>query len=191
MEPVFTLQWPEYLLSQELSRFFPKSKHYSVLVPASRQEKGIDLALVRKRPDSKSAVALLQVKASRTYPHAAPKRESTIRFRFGTWFNRFDPSPDADFFLLFCMYPRDPARTKSVNAGWYRHWTLLFTLAEMQHLMSSCRTIGGAPDRMFGFDFDTEAKIVLTRGDQDRQHRDYADHVLDKRVGLLTSFLDT
>jgi hypothetical protein len=191
MEPVFTLQWPEYLLSQELARLLPMSKHYSVLVPASRQEKGIDLALVCKRPDSKSRVALLQVKASRTYPHEAPKRESTKRFRFGTWFNRFDPSPDADFFLLLSMYAPDTARTKPVNAGWYQHWTLLFTLAEMRALMSSCRTVGGAPDRMFGFGFDTEAKIVQTRGDQERQQRDYTNQLLGKRVGLLTSFLDT
>jgi hypothetical protein len=191
MEPVFTLQWPEYLLSQELSKLFPKSKHYSVLVPASRQEKGIDLALVSKRPDSKSGVALLQVKASRTYPHEAPKRESTKRHRFGSWFNRFDPSPDADFFLLLCLYPPDPARTKPVNAAWYRHWTLLFTLAEMQDLMSSCQTVSGTPDRMFGFDFDTEARIIQTRGDQKRRHLDFTDHLLGKRAGLLTSFLDS
>lgn len=191
MEPVFTLQWPEYLLSQELSTLFPKSKHYSVLVPTSRQEKGIDLALVCKRPDSKSSVALLQVKASRTYPHQPPKRESTKRYRFGTWFNRFDPSPDADFFLLFCMYPRDTARTKRVDAAWYRHWTLLFTLAEMRDLMASCLTVGGAPDRMFGFDFDTEATIVQTRGDQKRRHVDYTDHLLSNREGLLKNFLDT
>jgi hypothetical protein len=191
MEPVFTLQWPEYLLSQELSKSFPKSKHYSVLVPASRQEKGIDLALVCKRPGSKSRVALLQVKASRTYPHEAPKLESTKRYRFGTWFNRFDPSPDADFFLLLGMYPPDTARTKPVNAAWYRHWTLLFTLAEMRRLMSSCRTVGGTPDRMFGFDFDTEARIVQTRGDQKRLQLDYTDHLLGNRVDLLKTFLDT
>jgi hypothetical protein len=189
MEPVFTLQWPEYLLSQELQKLFPKSKHYSVLVPASRQEKGVDIALVRKRPDSKSSVALLQVKASRTYSPEAPKRESTRRFRFYTWFNRFDPSPDANYFLLFGMYAPDAARTKPVIAAWYKHCTLLFTLAEMQHLMSSCLTVGGTPDRMFGFGFDTEARIVQTRGDQNRLQVDYTDHLLHKRAGLLRRYL--
>ncbi len=191
MEPVFTLQWPEYLLLQELSKRFPKSKHYSVFVPASRQEKGIDLALVHKRPDSASRVALLQVKASRTYPQEAPKRKSTERFRYGTLFNRFDPSADADFFLLLAMYAPDAAKTKPVTATWYSHWTLLFTLAEMRDLMSSCRTVRGTPDRMFGFSFDTDARIVQARGDQKRRHIDYADHLLHKRVGLLTSHLAT
>jgi hypothetical protein len=190
MEPVFTLQWPEYLLAQELQKLFPKSKHYAVLVPASRQEKGIDLALVRKRPGSKSSVALLQVKASRTYSPEAPKRKSTKRFQFYTWFNRFDPSPDADFFLLLGMYAPDAARTKPVQSSWYKQCTLLFTFAEMRQLMRSCLTVGGKPDRMFGFGFDTDALIVQTRGDKKRKYLDYTDHLLHRRVGMLRSHLD-
>lgn len=189
MDPVFTLQWPEFLLAQELQRLFPKSKHYSVLVPASRQEKGVDLALVWKQPASRSRVALLQVKASRTYSPQAPKRESTQRFRFYTWFNRFDPSPDADFFLLFGLYAPDASRTKSVNARWYKHCTLLFTLAEMQELMSACLTVGGKPDHMFGFGFDSDAKIIQTRGDQKRQMKDFSEYLLQKRVDLVTKHL--
>jgi len=190
MDPVFTLQWPEYLLTQELQRLFPKSKHYSVLIPTSRQEKGIDLALIRKQPGSKSRLALLQVKASRTYSGKSPKKETTRRFRFYTWFNRFEPSPEADFFLLFGMYAADAGYTKRVNAAWYKHCTLLFTLAEMNQLMSSCRTVGGTPDRMFGFGFDSDARIVQTRGDQHRRFVDYTDHLLIRRAGLLGKHLD-
>lgn len=46
MDPVFTLQWPEFLLANRLQKFLPKSQGFSVLVPASRQEKGIDLAVL-------------------------------------------------------------------------------------------------------------------------------------------------
>jgi hypothetical protein len=191
MDPVFTLQWQEFLVAQELQKLFPKSKHYSVLVPGSRQEKGIDLALVRKQPEAKSRVALIQVKASRTYSPEAPKRQTTRRFRFYTWFNRFDPSPDADFFFLVGMYAPDSARTKPVNAPWYKHCTLMFPLAEMQELMASCVTVGGRPDGKFGFGFDTEAKIVQTRGDQRRQYRDYTDHLLHRSAALLRAHLET
>ncbi len=190
MDPVFTLQWPEFLLAQELQRLFPKSKHYSVLVPASRQEEGIDLALIRKKSRSKSRVALLQVKASRTYSGEPPRRETTRRFRFYTWFNRFEPSPVADFFLLLGMYAPDVGRTKHANAEWYKHCTLLFTFTEMRKMISSCRTVGGSPDGMFGFGFDSDARIVQTRGDQHRRFIDYTDHLLGARAGVLRAHLD-
>lgn len=189
MDPVFTLQWPEYLLAQELQRLFPKTKDYSVLVPASRQEKGVDLAIIRKQASAKSRVALLQVKASRTYSPEGPKRDPDNWFKFYTWFNRFDPSPYADFFLLLGMYAPDTARTKPVNAVWYKHCTLLFTGAEMKNFMDSCLTVSGKPDRMFGFGFDSDAKIVQSRGDQKRREIDYTDHLLQNRVGLLKRFL--
>ena len=189
MDPVFTLQWPEFLLAERLQRLFPKSENFSVLVPASRQEKGIDLAVVHKRPGSRSRVALLQVKASRTYTPVPPKRATTHWFRFNTWFNRFEPSTHADFFLLLGMYAPDPARTKRVVSKWYKECTLLFALAVMPDLMSSCRTVSGTPDKMFGFGFDDEHKIVQTRGDQHRSGADFTSHLLVNRASLLRQHL--
>ena len=49
MDPVFTLQWPEFLLANRLQKLLPKSQGFSVLIPASRQEKGFDLAIIRRR----------------------------------------------------------------------------------------------------------------------------------------------
>ena len=168
MDPVFTIQWPEFLLVNRLQKLLPKSEGFSVFIPTSRQEKGIDLAVIRKQPNAASRVATFQVKASRTYSPEAPKRASTKRFRFNTWFNRFEVPDEADFFLLFGMYAPDAARTKIVTAGWYRDCTLLFTLEEMRSFMSSCLTVGGKEDRMFGFGFDDEQKVVQNRGDKDR-----------------------
>lgn len=138
MDPVFTLQWTEYLAAEALQRQFPKSKDYSILVPASRQEKGIDLALVKKRESGASRVALIQVKASRTYVPDPPKRKSTIRYQNYTWFNRFEPSPHADFFLLVGLYAPEPARTKPVTKEWYQACMLLFTYKEMTAFMAGC-----------------------------------------------------
>ena len=55
--------------------------------------------------------------------------------------------------------------------------------------MSACLTVGGKDDKMFGFDFDNEQKIVQTRGDKDRQGTDFTDHLLNNRVGLLRAKL--
>lgn len=191
MDPVFTLQWPEFILANRLQKLLPKSEGFSVLIPASRQEKGIDLALLRKTRNGESRVATIQIKASRTYTPEPPKRESTKRFRFYTWFNRFEVPEEADFFLLFGMYAPDPSRTTKVRSGWYKDCSLLFTCEEMKEFMASCLTVGGKDDKMFGFGFDDESKIVQTRGDKDRQFKDFTTYLLANRVALLKVQLGT
>lgn len=189
MDPVFTLQWPEFILANRLQHLLPKSEGFSVLVPASRQEKGIDLAVVRKGTNRKSRVVTLQIKASRTYAQAAPKRTTTERCRFHTWFNRFDVPREADFFLLFGMYAPDASRTKRIGPEWYRDCTLLFTQDEMKTFMSSCLTVSGTPDKMFGFGFSDETRVVQTRGDKSRRLRDFTGWLLNNRVQLLKEAL--
>jgi hypothetical protein len=169
----------------------PKSQGFSVFIPTSRQEKGIDLAVIRKKPNGESRVATFQIKASRTYPQEPPKRATTKRYRFCTWFNRFEVPEEADFFLLFGMYAPDRAKTTQVNSGWYKDCTLLFTFQEMKDFMSKCRTVGGKPDSMFGFGFDDEKKIVQTRGDKYRQAKNFTCFLLSNRVSLLKKKLGT
>jgi len=190
MDSVFTLQWPEFLLANELQKMLPKAQGYSVLIPTSRQEKGIDLAIIKKARGN-SRVATIQIKASRTYMPDPPKRHTTERYRYYTWFNRFDVPDDADFFLLFGMYPPDGKQTKSVNAQWYQHLTLLFDHEEMKELMSNCRTRSGRPDKMFGFGFDNEKKVVLTRGDEHGSRKDYSHHLLQNRIDVLRNYLSS
>jgi hypothetical protein len=115
MEPVFTLQWPEFVVANELQSQLSKREGYSILIPLSRQEKGIDLAVVRKQPGGASRVATIQVKASKVYMPVTPKRKTTERFRYVTWFNRFDVVSEADFYILFWIYAPDPSRTRGVN----------------------------------------------------------------------------
>ena len=98
MDPVFTLQWPEFLLANRLQSALPKSQGYSLLIPVSRQEKGFDLAVIRNRPNGTSRVITIQIKASRAYAQKPPKRTSTKRHRFKTWFNRFEVPKEADYF---------------------------------------------------------------------------------------------
>ncbi len=190
MDPVFTLQWPEFVLANRLTALLPRKEDYSIFVPASRQEKGVDLAVVRKVRGSSSRVATIQIKASRTYTFAPPRRETTKRYQFETWFDRFDVPPEADFFLLFGMYAPNAGQTKKVGPLWYKDCTLLFTQDEMKHFIERCLTVAGNPDRMFGFGFDSDAKVVQTRGDKDRRFKDYTSYLLDKKVGVLKRYLE-
>jgi hypothetical protein len=191
LDPIFTIQWPEFLLANRLQRLLPRSEGFSVFVPVSRQEKGIDLAIIRKQPQLATKVATIQVKASRTYSPSPPKRKSTKRFRFYTWFNRFLVPDEADFFLLIGMYAPDAARTTRAGADWYKDCTLLFTSKEMKRFMSSCLTVKRKEDKMYGFGFDDEQKAVQTRGDRNRGSIDFTDRLLANRIGLLREMLGT
>jgi hypothetical protein len=115
MEPVFTLQWPEFVVAQRLQSLLPRKDGYSVLIPLSRQEEGVDLAVLHRSSNKRSKTITIQVKASRTYLPPAPKRKDTIRFRFYTWFNHFDVPDRADFVILFGMYAPDLAKTTRVS----------------------------------------------------------------------------
>lgn len=189
MDPVFTLQWPEFLLASRLQKALQKSQGYSVLIPVSRQEKGFDLAIIKKNRSGPSQVVTIQIKASRSHNQEPPTRKTTKRWRFHTWFNRFKVPREADFFLLFGLYAPDSGRTKRVGRRWYKDCTLLFTQNEMKKFMSSCRTRGGKLDRMFGFGFDDERKVVQTRGDKDRRFKNYSRYLLSNRISRLRAAL--
>lgn len=190
MDPVFTLQWPEFILANRLQKLLPKKDGYSILIPTSRQEKGIDLAILKKQK-GKNRVVTIQIKASRTYIGRPTKRTSTRNFAFYTWFNRFDVPEEADFILLFGMFAPNTGQTRPVTAKWYQDCTLLFSHEEMKELMDNCLTVGGKHDKMFGFGFDHSAAIFQTRGDKLRKLKDFSSHHLDNRVKILEDALNS
>jgi hypothetical protein len=190
MEPVFVLPYSEYLAANRLSHYFKVKAGYSIFIPASRQEKGIDI-LLTKRGDNYLKCASFQVKSSRTYSPMPPKREKTIRYSYTTWFNTFQVPKEADFFLLVGIYPPEENRTKKVVHSWWDSVVLMFTQEEMRDFISQVKTIQGKPDRMFGFGFDSPAKIVLTRGDQHRTMKDYSAFLFQNRIEKIKDFFVT
>lgn len=184
MDPVFTLQWPEYVVCERLQKLCPRSEGYSTYIPVSRQEKGVDLTLLHRSAGKRRAITI-QVKASRTYMGSPPKRKTTVRYNYYTWFNRFVPSPDADYFALIGFYPREADQTTKVGPSWYNDCTLLFSYPEITELMDNCMTVGGKPDPMFGFAFNDLDSIIYTRGDSSRSGRDFTKHLIDKKIEEL------
>lgn len=185
MDPVFTLQWPEYLAAERLQSHFRKKDGYSVYIPLSRQEKGVDIALLYRKGSLRKTITF-QVKSSRTHLGSPAKRHSAKeRYKFYTWFNRFVPPADADYFLLVGLFAPDTGRTKRVNCHWYSECILLFSYAEMKRLMDNCLTVGGKPDKMFGFGFNDLSSIIYTRGDSMRRGEDYSTYLLSYRAPLI------
>jgi len=66
MDAVFTLPYSEFAVADLFIRTFKAKDGYSVFVPVSRTEKGIDLVLTR-RADGGTRAMTFQIKSSRTY----------------------------------------------------------------------------------------------------------------------------
>ena len=86
MQPVFTMQYGEFAVADYLSK---KIKGASVFIPASAQEKGIDLLLYRHDHGCNKSNTI-QVKMSRTY--YSEKNDSA--YPYYLWFNRFPIQQD-------------------------------------------------------------------------------------------------
>lgn len=191
MNPIFTVNYPEFVVADYLTKQFPKKSGYSVLIPASSQQKGFDLALMRRHPRGKSKVVTFQVKSSTGWvdtPGVAP-RTGLRNFRYYMWLNRFGVEPDVDFYVLLALYAASPTSTKSATGAWKSHM-LLFTMAEMTKFLSGVRLRKSpAPDRSFGFGFDHDREAFQTRGHALPAHPDYSTHIIGRRHGMIVAAL--
>jgi len=188
VDPISTIPYPEFCVAQRLAKLLPAKLGYSLFVPASRQQRGVDLILA-KRGRSGTKVATIQVKASRTYMHTRSRAPRDGTFRYHTWFNTFECPPEADFFCLVALYPAvDSAQRRDMGA-WWAPQVMLFTQAEMRRFLKSVRTVAGHPDKMFGFAFNDPTEAVQVRGDSKRQSKDFGRYLLDGRVSILRRFL--
>ena len=88
MEPVFTMQYAEFKVANCLAE---KISDASVFIPASAQEKGIDLLLYR-HCDGRNTTNTVQVKMSRTYY----SKKAADEYPYYLWFNRFGVPENAD-----------------------------------------------------------------------------------------------
>lgn len=98
MQPIFTMQYGEFAVADYLSK---KIKGTSVFIPASAQEKGIDLLLYRY-DNGCNKTNTIQVKMSRTYYN--DKEDSG--YPFYLWFNRFPVQQNANWYILVGIYAK-------------------------------------------------------------------------------------
>lgn len=159
MEPIFTMQYGEFAVVDYLSKII---KNISVFIPASAQEKGIDLLLYRYL-NGHNCTITIQVKMSRTYYD----NKKIIKYPYHLWFNRFLVQENADWYILVGIYPKRPrsanARVKSTR---WDTIMLAFTRDEMKKFMDAVKQKKDPTkdDKMFGFGFDDSKKIFQTRG---------------------------
>ncbi|MGH7559355.1 MAG: hypothetical protein ACREMD_16550 [Gemmatimonadota bacterium] len=65
----------------------------------------------------------------------------------------------------------------------------MFTNKEMRSFIANVKTVGGNPDKMFGFGFSGPDHVIQSRGDQLRRRRDFGSYLIKKRKKDLQDFL--
>ncbi len=169
MEAIFTLPYSEYAVATLLQKNFKKSDGYSIQIPLSRQQKGIDLLIYNQK--TKKAISI-QVKSSRSWYGTPSKTTSSKeKFQYYSWFNNFDYERGiADFYVFFILYPKNSFAQKRLDKTkdlkkWWDSCMVTFNDKEIELLLKNLKTKEGKPESFFGFGFNEKSKdIYITRG---------------------------
>lgn len=191
MEGIFTLPYSEYEAILEIQKYFKKNDGFAVLIPTSRQQKGIDFVILKT---SNSKVLRVQVKSSRSYVrHNQSKTSTGDHYTYNFWFNnflhRFETNV-ADAYFLFGLYPIYDTKNniKSKNKFW-NSVILAFTDKEMRELLDQVKTKKEKKaDRFFGFGFDDPRSIIGNRGFPEKP--DLTKYLLKNRIQELLDKLE-
>ena len=180
MQPIFTMQYGEFAVADYLSK---KIKGTSVFIPASAQEKGIDLLLYRY-DNNCNKTNTIQVKMSRTYYN--DKEDSG--YPFYLWFNKFPVQQNANWYILVGIYAKhsDDVLNACDKSTICDTFMLAFTYKEMSLFMSEVnqKKDPTKDDRMFGFGFDSSKAIFQTRGWP--EIRDMSRYLIENRIDEIT-----
>ena len=180
MQPVFTMQYGEFAVADYLSK---KIKDASVFIPASAQEKGIDLLLYRHDYGCNKSNTI-QVKMSRTYY----SEKASATYPYYLWFNRFAIQKNANWYILVGIYAKRPEDTldASVKSTSWDTIMLAFTNKEMSQFMAELKQKKDPTkdDKMFGFGFDDSKMIYQTRGFF--ENRDMSRYLIENRLNDIT-----
>lgn len=183
MEPILTLPYSEWLVAEQLMKYFPSKDGYSVFAPLSRQEKGVDLMLTRRLKHQSRAITI-QVKYSRAYA-----RGPRSKFKFIAWFRKFEISERADFYALTALYPHITGKGNDSKETWWKSIVLVFPRKEMEKLIKALQTQAGLPENMFYLGFNDSDQVFLTRGAP--IHRDLTSFLLAKQIKNIKQSLSS
>ncbi len=189
MDAMFSIPYGEYAVADKLTKLI-SSKKVSIFIPASRQEKGIDM-IVYAFDGKKNQFASVQVKQSRTYyqDKVIVVNGKSVPVSGYLWFNRFDVPDNADWLILTGTRVIHPATWK--NAGIKDvSWDpimLAFTRNEMNAFMNNVkqRKNPTKDDKMFGFWYDEEGNIYQTRGCF--VNREMNAYLIENRIAEITA----
>jgi hypothetical protein len=190
MEAVFTLPYPEYSIASLFQKHFTKADNFSVMIPLSRQQKGIDLLLYNLKNGKSASV---QVKSSRTWEGEEPKRNKERKiFDHYSWTWNFDDKYKpglADYYAIFILYPKKSFSGKIINKAkkvgkWWEHKVLIFNDKEMGEFLTMARSKG----HTFSFAFDEDNKDLYYVNGEFQES--FNNNLFKNKISEIKKYLD-
>jgi len=187
MEATFTLPYSEFEVINTVQKFFKKSDGYSVYIPVSRQQKGIDFIVHNYKTNK---ILTFQVKSSRTYEHEVKELENgetkPPRYRYHLWLNNFIEKYErghCDYYILFGLYAVYTP-DKNIKDKFWKTILLCYSESEMFDLLDKIKTKReGKTDKFFTYAFDSGNKIFNDRGLPEAV--DASEHLLRNKIGSI------
>jgi hypothetical protein len=181
MDGIFSLPYSEFSVIESLSKHLKKNEGFSVFVPVSRQQKGIDFLILNTR---NAKVATFQVKSSRVYP---AKEKNKYGFEYYMWLNNFAGKYEkgtADFYAIYGLYPLyDEKKGISSGSKLWKDIILCYPEKDMFAFLSNVKTKKGTPDKFFGYGFNGKGEISVDRGLEEKV--DASEYLLSNRIGEI------
>lgn len=168
MDGIFTLSYSEFEVINLIQKFFKKSEGYSVYIPVSRQQKGIDFIIHNY---IKNKTIRFQVKSSRTYVHEGRELKNgdfkKPDFKYHLWLNNFHEKYEkdhCDYYIIFGLYPVYSSE-KNIKESFWKTILLCYSENEMFDLLGKIKTKKeGKMDRFFSYAFNSGDEIFNDRG---------------------------
>jgi len=168
MDGIFNLPYSEFEVINVVQRFLKKSEGYSVYVPVSRQQKGIDFIVHNFKTN---IILRFQVKSSRTYIHEAKELKNgkikLPKYKYNLWLNNFIEKYEkghCDYYVLFGLYPVYSPK-KNIKDKFWKSILLCYNENEMFELLEKIKTKKEErTDRFFSYGFNSGDEIFNERG---------------------------
>ncbi len=188
MEAVFTLPYPEFEVIDQIEKIFKKEEGYSVLVPTSRKQEGIDFAILslKNRTSLKA-----QVKSSRSYLRNTTEKSSRKNMKPSYYYNlhytnfiKKYTKGTADLYFFFGIYQAYLNKENIKANSIWKNIILVFTDEEINSLLNNVKTKKeGKVDRYIDFGFNDEENVFIIRGLPERKN--VTKHLLKNRTTEL------
>ena len=189
MDALFTIPYGEYAVADRLTKLI-NDKKVSIFIPASRQEKGIDM-LIYAYENGKNKISTVQVKQSRTYYENKVITVEGVKMPVTgyLWFNRFEVPENADWIILTgtrVIHPQTWEKSGIKDVSW-DPIMLVFTGDEMRDFMKNVkqRKDPTKDDKMFGFWYDDNGEIYQERGCA--VNRKMSQYLIENRIVDITA----
>jgi hypothetical protein len=157
MEGIFTLPYSEYDVINRMSKFLKKAEGYSFFIPVSRQQKGIDFAIIK---DNNHKCIKVQIKGSRAYLNEGA---STLLFK--NFVEKYKKG-NADLYILYGLYPhlKEGKKVTEKQKAW-DSIILCFNENEMYDFLKQVRTkTTNKADTFFCVTFKDPEEVFTARG---------------------------